>query len=207
MSKALVSSSTSQPPQLLILFWGLTVCPTSFLLVPGRKSNKAALNNQQNINSLWKGTVIDTHGPPVLEISIIQKTMTPIRKYLFRLSDQDLDVWERHLCVPLDLGLFDLLVGSQSSQGCCSGVAQIACWHLDSAIDYPQSGWLCLFVCVCVCMNKARSPLQNHCHKLHLHCLLEQPSETSHFLCPPKVYLDFGNRQRSFGAKSNESGE
>jgi hypothetical protein len=53
--------------------------------VPGKRRNKSALQNLQNINSLLKGTVIDANRPPVFEISIIKKTMISIRKYLFRL--------------------------------------------------------------------------------------------------------------------------
>lgn len=83
MSEALLcSASLTTGPSL-----GLTT-------VLSKEKKQATLPGTRNSNNLSKGTIIDANSPSVLEISIIKKTTTPIRKYLLRLSDCDFDGWE-----------------------------------------------------------------------------------------------------------------
>lgn len=86
MSKALVCSSTSPPLQPGSFTGDLCRCHQAHLFL------EEALHNQQDIRSLWKGTIRDTNGPPALEIGIRRKPMAPTGKHLLRLADQHLDV-------------------------------------------------------------------------------------------------------------------
>lgn len=179
--------------------------------------NKSTLHNQQIINSLWKSTIIDTNGPPVLEISIIKETMTSIRKYLFGLSDHDFDVWVRHFRVSprsrfvrlaywkselADLLLECLLTLGQCILTICSLIVCV-CAHACA----------CVSVCICkacyqnsfICINCSlfKIIVRGSTHWSIYTTFQNNLQKLWHILYAPRVDLNFRNRQRSFGTKSD----